>query len=164
MENQDISSLERAAGMKVASQIRSNLRSTISSVFKKRTGLLLKSGVRARFKKGCLDRITISSPKYSFMGNYGSIKNGQTPEYTRKSSSVKAFVRRGNGRVQNVSSFTRRGGSVKAHSKNQKYHPYGHLAEAMRKSKPALEELATSLANHRAIQVTSHLKFEENGQ
>jgi hypothetical protein len=62
---------EKTAGQKAARSIRNQLRREIKSDFKKRSGLMAQTGVRSLTKFGQLDRLTITSPKYSFIHHFG---------------------------------------------------------------------------------------------
>ena len=66
---------EKAAGQKAARSIRTRLQKETNTLFERRTGRLQKTSVAAKTKFGQLDRITITTPRYSFMHHFG---------YTRK--------------------------------------------------------------------------------
>ena len=78
-------SREKAAGQKAARSIRSKLRGEINTLFERRTGRLHKTSVSAKTKYGQLDRLTITSPKYSFIHHFGYSR-----KYAGKSISVPA--------------------------------------------------------------------------
>lgn len=64
---------EMEAGITAAKQLQGAIRAEISTETVKRTGAMMRSKVQAFKSKtsGLLDRITISSPHYSFKLNYG---------------------------------------------------------------------------------------------
>lgn len=65
--------LEMQAGIKAAKDLQGKLRSLIGVETIKRTGAMLRTNAKAIADKsnGQLDRITIKSPRYAFMLNYG---------------------------------------------------------------------------------------------
>lgn len=156
---QDFMSQERAAGKKAASSLRANFRSEIKSTFQRRSGALGKTTVSSKYRNQGLDRLTLTTPHYSFKLHFGSSKQGDQKETTRSGSEVKSFRRHLKGSSIIVSSFPRRGGKVSAHKKNETYNPHGHLSRAMSKSQSALETLASELAENRIIQITSKINF-----
>ncbi|MBC5835829.1 hypothetical protein G6N05_05465 [Flavobacterium sp. F372] len=159
MQNTDITSLEKKAGSAAASSLRAVFRTSIKSTFKRRTGKAEKSNVSAKYRDGNLDRLTLSSPHYSFKNHFGSSKTGTTPSVSRAGGSVKSFSRHIKGNTVTVNAFSRSGGSVSAHRKGIRYKAYGHLANAMRNAQPALEKLATDLTENRAVIVVSKIDF-----
>jgi hypothetical protein len=69
--NQNWQELERRAATRAAAALRSSMRSVIGETFTKRSGQMEESNVSARFKNGLVDRLVITSPRYSFIEHYG---------------------------------------------------------------------------------------------
>lgn len=161
MQDQDFQALEKKAGSQAASSLRAAFRSEIKSTFKRRSGKLEKSNVSPRYRDGQLDRLVLSSPRYSFQSHFGSNKTGDTSETTRAGSNVRPFRRRrkDSGVSHDVKSFYRSGTKVDSHDKKMKYKSYNHLSAALRKSQSALEKLATDLSENRAVEIMSKIKF-----
>lgn len=159
MQNPDITSLEKKAGSAAASSLRAAFRTSIKSTFKRRTGTLEKSNVLPKYIDGNLDRLTLTSPHYSFKNHYGSGKTGVTKNTSRTGGSVKSFSRHIKGTTVKVNAFSRSGGQVSAHRKGIRYKAYGHLSKAMQNSDTILEKLATDLGENRAVIVVSKIDF-----
>lgn len=159
MQTPNIQSLERKAGSAAANSLRAAFRVSIKTTFKRRSGAMEKSNVSAKYRDGNLDRLVHTAPHYSFKSHFGSTKTGTTPALSRSGASVKSFSRHINGKTVPVNSFSRSGGQVTNHRKGMRYKAYGHLSNAMRAAQPALEKLATELADNRAIIVVSKIDF-----
>ncbi|PZO33177.1 MAG: hypothetical protein DCE86_05300 [Flavobacteriaceae bacterium] len=158
MQIQDISQLEKKAANTASVLLRGAMRSEIKSVFKRRSGALEKTNVSPRFKDGRLDRLVISSPKYSFTWHYGSKKTGITPSYFRKGGAVKAFTMHLQSGPKEIPAHNRSGGIVKSHNKGIDYKSTNHIAKAL-SSGNVLENLATQLCENRAVLITSIIDF-----
>ena len=154
----DIEAEERKAGGIARTALKASLLNQIKRTFHKRSGTLLKSTVNARYKEARLDRLTISSPKYSFTQHYGSSKTGTQKATERKATSVKSFQRHLEGMVTAVKSHERSASSVKAFNKNEPYNAHDHLSRALKQTN-ALEVLATSLGQNRITNITSQIEF-----
>jgi hypothetical protein len=76
----DIFLLEKQTGSEFAKRLKRNLLSSIKSKTNKGSGLANKSNVKAFYKNGLLDKLTIFTPYYIYpilhMGFEGSKKNG----------------------------------------------------------------------------------------
>lgn len=158
MEKVDIEAAERKAGSIARAALKVSLITQIKKSFHKRTGLLEKSNVSAKYKESRLDRLTINSPVYSFTSHYGSSLTGTQKATTRKPSNVSAFQRHLKGETIEVKAHSRSGGSVSAMNKNMKYPMHNHLSRALKETQ-ALEVLATSLGNNRMVLITSQIDF-----
>lgn len=150
---------DRKAGSAAANSLRAAFRTSIKSTFKRRTGTMEKTNVSARYRDFNLDRLTVTSPHYSFKSHFGSTKTGTTPAVSRSGASVQSFTRHINGKNVTVSAFSRSGGNVTNHRKGMRYKAYRHLSNAMRMAQPALEKLATELSENRAVIVVSKIDF-----
>lgn len=158
MEQVNIEAEERKAGNIARTALKASLINQIQRTFRRRSGIMLKSSVLARYKEGRLDRLVINSPHYSFKQHYGSTLTGTQKETTRKASSVKSFQRHLEGKAVNVASHDRAGGSVSAMNKNIGYGVHNHLSRALKQTN-ALEKLATSLGQNRIVLITSQIEF-----
>jgi hypothetical protein len=158
MERVDIEAEERKAGSIARAALKASLLNQIKNTFQRRSGKLEKSTVNARFKNGSLDRLTISSPKYSFTQHFGSSLTGTQKATQRKSSSVKSFQRHLEGMLTQVKSHDRKGTSVKAMRKKEPYKATGHISRALNQTN-ALENLATAIGKNRIVLVTSQIDF-----
>ncbi|UOX35328.1 hypothetical protein LXD69_07355 [Flavobacterium sediminilitoris] len=150
---------DRKAGNAAANKLRAAFRTAIKSTFNRRTGKMYKTNVTAKYRSDNLDRLTLTSPRYSFQNHFGSSKTGTTGNTSRSGGQVKSYTRHVNGKAVTVPSFNRSAATVSSHKKNRQYRKYGHLAIAMRASQPALEQLATDLAENRAVVVISKIDF-----
>lgn len=158
MANTNIEALERKAGNIARTALKASLINQIQRTFHRRTGLLLKSTVLARYREGRLDRLIINSPKYSFTQHYGSSLPGVQKPTERKGTNVKSFQRHLEGKTTTVKSYDRAGGSVVGFNKNERYGMHNHLSRALKQTN-ALEVLATALGNHRAVLIVSQIDF-----
>lgn len=154
----DIEAQERKAGTIARIALKASLITQIRKSFHRRTGKLEKSNVTARYKVARLDRLIISSPKYSFTNHYGSSLTGTQKESRRKGTFVRSFQRHLASGTQEVSAHDRSGGAVQGFNKNRKYGMHNHLSRALKQTN-ALEVLATSLGNNRITLITSQIDF-----
>jgi len=156
MATTDFEAEEKKIGTAAGKALTASFQNQIKKMFDRRSGNLEKTNVRPRYKEGRLDRLVISSPKYSFTTHYGSDKKGDTPETTRKSAEVRSFARHLENSVMDhqVKAHTRAGGTVQAHIKGIDYRATNHIAKAL-KATNALEVLGTQLGNNRAIKILS---------
>ncbi len=158
METQDIAQFERKAGQTASIILTASLRSHIGSTFKRRTGAMAKTNVKPRYKDGRLDRLIINSPHYSFKHHFGSVKKGKTMSTRRRESQIKAFTRHIGSVTIAVKAHKRKGGHVSSHVKNIDYKATNHIAKSLQTTN-ALENLATTLAENRAVLITSQIDF-----
>ncbi|MEN9907129.1 MAG: hypothetical protein RLZZ540_270 [Bacteroidota bacterium] len=158
MDKVDIESLERKAGNTARTELKTSVLSQIKRTFHKRSGDLEKSNVNARYKAGLLDRLVLNMPRYSFQSHFGSAKTGTQKASQRQGGAVKSFQRHLKGKTVEVAAHQRAGGTVQAFNKNRSYKAYNHIARALQQTK-ALDNLATSLGNNRAVQITSQIDF-----
>lgn len=160
MENNDFEAHEKKIGSAAARALSASFRNQIKKSFDRRTGALEKTNVRARYKEGRLDRLTINSPKYSFTTHYGSAKKGTTKETNRRSTEVRSFARHLENSVidHEVKAHSRAGGKVKAHIKGINYRATDHIAKAFRATN-ALDVLATELGSSRAVKILSQFDW-----
>lgn len=160
MENADFEANEKKIGNAAARALGASLQNQIKKTFDRRTGSLEKTNVRARYKDGRLDRLTINSPKYSFTTHYGSNKKGDTKETKRKATEVRSFERHLDNSIveHTVKAHSRAGGTVKAHIKGIDYKATDHIAKAFRATN-ALNVLATELGNSRAVKIISQFDW-----
>lgn len=149
---------EREAGQRAAVALKTALRAKIGSTFKKRSGLLSKSTVSAKYREGRLDRLTIQSPHYSFKLHFGAAQKAKTPSFDREQHDVNSFSRVVSGKNQTVKAHKRKNSKISAHAKGVKYKAYNHIADAI-KSSNALEVLATELSENRAVKISSQINF-----
>lgn len=156
MDTTDFEAEEKKIGSAAGRALTASFQNQIKKTFDRRSGNLDKTNVRPRYRDGRLDRLVISSPKYSFTTHYGSSKKGDTPETTRKSSEVRSFARHLENSVMDhqVKAHTRSGGTVKAHIKGIDYRATNHITKAL-KATNALQVLGTHLGNNRAIKILS---------
>lgn len=147
---------EKQAGQRASSLLGRELRSEISSVFKKETGQMEKSNVTPRYRDGRLDRLVLTSPHYSFKLHYGSVKSGKTKTKVRSGGPVRAHVRQYEGMVRTVRAHVRKRSIIPQHNKNIDYKGYNHIAQAIKKSN-VMEVLATDLAENRAVDIVSKI-------
>jgi hypothetical protein len=158
MESINIEAEERKAGNLAKNALKASLLTQIKGSFHRRSGALEKSTVNSRMKGGRLDRLVINSPKYSFTQHFGSSLTGTQKATERKGSTVKTFQRHLEGKVASVSAYERSGGSVKAFNKNIGYRTHNHIARALKQTN-ALDVLATSVGQNRAVLITSQIDF-----
>ena len=158
MEIVNIEAEERKAGSIARVALKASLINQIKRTFNRRSGALEKSTVNARYKNGSLDRLTISSPKYSFTQHFGSTLTGTQKATERKATSVKSFQRHLEGKVSEVKTHERRGGSVRSMRKNEPYKATSHISKALQQTN-ALKNLATALGNNRVVLITSQIDF-----
>ena len=160
MNNNDFEAKEKLLGNAAAKALTASFQNQIKKIFDRRSGNLDKTNVRPRYKEGRLDRLVISSPKYSFTTHYGSSKKGTTPETTRKGSDVRSFSRHLENSVMDnqVKAYHRSGGTVKAHVKGIDYKATNHIVKAFRATN-ALNVLATQLGSSRAVLIVSQIDF-----
>lgn len=158
MERVDIEAEERKAGSIARVALKASLLSQIKSTFGRRSGVLEKSTVNAKYKNGSLDRLTISSPKYSFTQHFGSTLTGTQKATERKATTVKSFQRHLEGLAVQVKSHDRKGTSVRAMRKNEPYKATSHISKALNQTN-ALKDLATALGKNRMVLITSQIDF-----
>ena len=158
MEKVDIEAEERKAGSIARLALKASLINQIKSTFDRRSGALEKTTVNAKYKNGSLDRLTISSPKYSFTQHFGSSLTGTQKATERKGTSVKSFERHLEGLAVQVKSHDRKGTSVRAMRKNEPYKATSHISKALNQTN-ALENLATAIGKNRIVLVTSQIDF-----
>jgi hypothetical protein len=158
-EFKDIVKAERKAARRASNLLKSAIRSQISKTFTRRTGKMDESTVTPRYDNtGLLDRISLESPVYSFQLHFGSTKKGKQGSTTRKLSYVRDYARVLHGKTQFMAAHRRRGGRVAPMNKNIEYKAYDHIGKAM-KSTNALQQLATDIAENRAVNITSQIDF-----
>lgn len=158
LKNPTTEALEQKAARVASSTLQAALRSQIGTAFKRRTGMLENTGVRSVFRDGRLDKLTISSPHYSFKLHFGSVKTGKNKGLDRKGGSVRAYTRVVLNKTQRIENYRRSGSRVIAHDKKIDYKAHNHIAKALT-STSALQDLATALGNNRAVQISSQISF-----
>lgn len=158
MEHKDIGAEEKKAGKAAAAALKAALVNEIKSTFNRRSGKLEKTTVTARYKYDRLDRLVMSSPKYSFTQHFGSQLAGAQKATVRKGTSVKSFSRHIKGGTAQVRGYDRKGGLVKAMNKNERYKAHNHISRALSKTS-ALNTLADALGQNRSVLVTSQINF-----
>lgn len=150
---------ERQAGSKAASSLRVTFRIFIKSRFDRRSGLMEKSTVTAKYRDQRLDRLILKAPHYSFKQNFGSTLRGTTEETHRRETNVKSFTRHVAGRSVEVSPHTRGAATISAHIKGINYKVHNHISAALKSTK-ALETLANDLGVNRIVDITSQIDFK----
>lgn len=163
MANDNWQEIEKRAGLKAARALRNALRSEISRAFRNRSGQIRKTNVSARFNRGLLDRLVITSPRYSFPQHYGYHWPDEVVKpHNRRANSVKSHFRGGAlGTGKIISSYFRKGSRVFSYRRDIENKPKEHFSAAIIDSN-ILETLATDLAESRSVKIIDS-KFIKNG-